>query len=113
MYMNTTCLFLQATGSRVGSLVETFFIFIFILIIAFVYSWIITLVILGLVPLLFIAGALQFKVLHGTAAKNKKNVEEAGKIAVDSISNIRTVASLTIEENFFLQYKSHIKGPYL
>ena len=103
----------QATGTRVGGLIETFFGLGFSILVAFVYSWLITLVILGTVPILLIAGGLQFKVLHGNAAKNKKNVETAGKIAVDSIDNIRTVASLTIEENFFEQYKVQIKGPYL
>ena len=34
------------------------------------------------------------------------------QIAVDSIENIRTVAALGIEENFFRQYKESVKSPY-
>ena len=59
-----------------------------------------------------IAGALQLKALTTHATSNKKKLEVAGKISVDSVENIRTVASLTIEENFYQQYKAEVKKPY-
>ena len=34
------------------------------------------------------------------------------QIAVDSIENIRTVAALGVEDNFFHQYKKSVKAPY-
>lgn len=34
------------------------------------------------------------------------------QIAVDSIENIRTVAALGVEDNFFLEYKKSVKAPY-
>ncbi len=34
------------------------------------------------------------------------------QVAVDSIENIRTVASLGVEGNFSKQYEHHLNGPY-
>ena len=49
-------------------------------IIAFVYGWKMTLVILCFVPFLAIAGALQMKMLTGAAGKNREALEAAGKV---------------------------------
>ena len=50
------------------------------LIIAFVYSWVITLVILGFVPFMVIASALKTLLLAKQATRNKKSQTEAGKV---------------------------------
>ena len=71
-----------------------------------------TIVILVVVPLVMVAGALQLKALTSHATSNKKQLETAGKLAVDSIEHIRTVASLTIEENFYEQYRDEVRKPY-
>ena len=71
-----------------------------------------TIVIILVVPLVMIAGALELKALTSHTTSNKKKLEAAGKIAVDSIENIRTVASLTVEDNFYKQYKAEVKRPY-
>lgn len=34
------------------------------------------------------------------------------QIAVDSIENIRTVAALGVEENFFQQYQKTVEAPH-
>ena len=91
---------------------ETFVGLLLALVIALRYSWLMTLVILGVVPLVMIAGALQLKALTTHATSTKKKLEGAGKVAVDSLENIRTVASLTIESNFYEQYKAEVKKPY-
>ena len=61
---------------------------------------------------MIIAGVLQLKIFTGHASNSKKALENAGKIAVDSIENIRTVASLGVEENFFNQYRGQVRKPY-
>ena len=103
---------MQATGSRLGTLVEMCVGMLLALIIAFVYSWVLTLIILGVVPVMMVAGALQLKVFTGHATSSKKALENAGKVAVDSIENIRTVASLGVEDNFFGQYRALVRKPY-
>lgn len=80
--------------------------------IAFGYSWIITLVVLGTIPFLGVALTLSTKAVLFNAESRKKNYEVAGRLAVDSIENVRTVASLTIEDGFFVKYKTEVKKPY-
>lgn len=103
---------MQATGTRVGTLVETFLALVLSVAIAFAYSWLLTLVILGVVPILIIAGSCQLQVFTRHASKTKKNLEMAGKLAVDSINNIRTVASLTIEDKFCSMYTAEVSCTY-
>ena len=91
---------------------ETFVGAILALGIAFGYSWIITLVVLATLPFMVIAGALSTKAVLFNAQSRKKNYEVAGRLAVDSIENVRTVASLTIEDGFFVKYKTEVKKPY-
>ena len=67
-----------------------------------------TIVILGVVPLIVIAGGLQLRIFTSHSAKTKKSLETAGKLAVDSIDNIRTVASLTIEDQFHTLYTAEV-----
>uniref|UniRef100_A0A1X7TB27 ABC transmembrane type-1 domain-containing protein n=1 Tax=Amphimedon queenslandica TaxID=400682 RepID=A0A1X7TB27_AMPQE len=101
-----------ATGSRLGTLIETFVGMVASIIIAFVYSWMLTLVLIGFVPVFIISGILEVKALTGHAGDNKKALEQAGKIAVDTIENMRTVASLGVEIKFYTAYNIEIKGPY-
>ena len=107
-----TTLSAQATGSRIGTLIETAVGLLIAVIIAFVFSWLLTLVILGLVPFLILAGAIHTKAVTSRVSKNKKFIENAGKIVVDSTSNIRTVASLTAEDNFFREFHRELSVPY-
>ena len=103
---------MQATGSRIGSLMETFVGAILALVIAFAYSWIVTLVVLLALPLMLVAVSLSSKAVLYSAQSRKKKFEAAGSLSVDSIDHIRTVASLTIEDNFYEQYKVEVKKPY-
>ena len=102
----------QATGSRLSSLIETVTALILAMIIAFVYSWIMALFMVSVVPILIIAGVFQGRILSRNIAQNKKALENAGMVAVDSIENIRTVALLGVEENFYSQYSNHIVSMY-
>ena len=68
--------------------------------------------VLTVVPLMVIAGAINVRAATSRAGRNKKHLETAGKIVVDSTEHIRTVASLTAEDNFYEQYSSELAGPY-
>jgi membrane protein implicated in regulation of membrane protease activity len=50
------------------------------LILAFIYGWAITLVILAFVPFMVISGVLQTKLLTGFSSKDKEVLEEAGQV---------------------------------
>ena len=63
-------------------------------------------------PVLAIANYLQIRILAGRAQKNKKRMEESVQIAVESIDNIHTVASLGLEPLFCSKYNSLLDGPF-
>ncbi|ELU11220.1 hypothetical protein CAPTEDRAFT_137412, partial [Capitella teleta] len=74
------------------------------LIIGFIYSWKLTLVTVGFIPVLVGGGILQMMVIQGTSRRQHTS-EEAGRVTVEAIENIRTVASLTGERDFADEYE--------
>ena len=71
-----------------------------------------TLFMIPIVPLLVIGMVVQSRVLTCNIARNKAALEHAGKVAIDSIDNIRTVVGLGVEDNFSKQYSERIKTMY-
>ncbi|KAL3831884.1 hypothetical protein ACJMK2_023581 [Sinanodonta woodiana] len=101
-----------ASGIRLGTMIQSMASILTGVIIAFIYGWKMSLVLLGFLPFIAIAGALEMKILSGVAGKNKEALEGAGKVAVEGVENIRTVASLTKEEMFYQNYKATLTEPY-
>ncbi|NXG72368.1 MDR1 protein, partial [Baryphthengus martii] len=101
-----------ATGSRLGLMTMTVFTLLTAIIIAFVYGWQLTLLILACIPFVIATNAARVSSVSGHAAKDQKALEEAGRIATESVENIRTVVSLTREEAFYERYTASLNGPY-
>ncbi|XP_010174504.2 multidrug resistance protein 1 [Antrostomus carolinensis] len=101
-----------ATGSRLGLMSMTVFTLVTAIIIAFVYGWQLTLLILACIPFVIATNAASVSSVSGHAAKDQKALEEAGRISTESVENIRTVASLTREEAFYERYITSLNGPY-
>uniref|UniRef100_A0A7M4G190 Multidrug resistance protein 1-like n=1 Tax=Crocodylus porosus TaxID=8502 RepID=A0A7M4G190_CROPO len=101
-----------ATGSRLGLLTMTVCTLLTAIIIAFVYGWQLTLLILACIPFIIATNAVRISSVSGHASKDQKALEEAGRISTEAVENIRTVASLTREEAFFEKYNASLNGPY-
>eukprot|EP01101_Sappina_pedata_P007178 TRINITY_DN374_c0_g1_i1.p1 TRINITY_DN374_c0_g1~~TRINITY_DN374_c0_g1_i1.p1 ORF type:complete len:1278 (+),score=466.09 TRINITY_DN374_c0_g1_i1:299-3835(+) len=100
-------------GQRLGLLLQNIIGVIAGLSIAFYSSYKMTLVILCCVPFIVVSGFLQMSKMKGFSEEFRKGFETAGKVASESISNIRTVASLNLEERFLRDFRFRIQEPYV
>ncbi|KAJ7415590.1 Bile salt export pump [Willisornis vidua] len=101
-----------ATGSQIGMIVNSFTNIGVAMIIAFYFSWKLSLVILCFLPFLALSGAVQAKMLTGFASQDKKALEATGRIASEAVSNIRTVAGIGKEKMFINNFEKHLDMPY-
>ena len=72
---------MQALGIRLGSFIEIIVITVASIVIALVFSWSLTLVILGLVPLLAVSQGVHTKVKAGATGNVKKGYEESSNVS--------------------------------
>lgn len=87
--------FLQATGSQIGMIVNSLTSIGASFIIAFYFSWKLTLVILCFLPFIGLSGVFQAKMLTGFETENKKSMEEAGQVRSGCWTSLwRTKASV-------------------
>ncbi|MBN3289856.1 ABCBB protein, partial [Polypterus senegalus] len=99
-------------GARLGLLTKCICTLLVAVIVAFVFSWQLTLLILACIPFLVGANFIQMKSVAGHTSKDQSALEASGKISTETVENIRTVASLTREEIFFNMYCKSLRGPY-
>ena len=102
----------QATGIRLGTILQAAFGLVTAVIIAFMASWELSLIMVMVLPILGTVAFFQVRVLAGQAQKNKKRLERSGHTAVESIDSIRTVVGLGAEGKFFNKYRELLKGPF-
>ncbi|CAJ0958491.1 unnamed protein product, partial [Ranitomeya imitator] len=101
-----------ATGSRLGLISQNFASMGLSVILAFIYGWEMTLMVLAMTPVLVFTGLLETRALTGFANRDKKDLQDAGKIATEAVDNIRTVVSLTREKTFENHYTESLQKPY-
>ncbi|KYN10498.1 Multidrug resistance protein like protein 49 [Trachymyrmex cornetzi] len=93
-----------ATGTRIGSMLQAFSTLVIGISISMYYSWKMTLVAVVSIPLVLGAVFFEARVMGGQGMQEKKKMESATRVAVEAITNIRTVASLNKEEVFLKRY---------
>uniref|UniRef100_A0A672YEJ7 ATP-binding cassette, sub-family B (MDR/TAP), member 11a n=1 Tax=Sphaeramia orbicularis TaxID=375764 RepID=A0A672YEJ7_9TELE len=101
-----------ATGSQIGMIVNSLTNIGVSFIIAFYFSWKLTLVIMCFLPFIGLSGVFQAKMLTGFANEDTKSMEAAGRVSSEALSNIRTIAGLAKEKTFVESYEQKLELPY-
>ena len=101
-----------ATGSRVGAILHSVFTLLISITTSLVLEWRLGLVGCVFVPLVLVATYAQQRILVGHDNSEKKALQVASKLAVEAISNIRTVASLRKESHFVKEYEKALAKPH-
>ncbi|CAL8368689.1 unnamed protein product [Arctogadus glacialis] len=101
-----------ATGSQIGMMVNSLTNIGASFIIAFYFSWKLTLVVMCFLPLIGLSGLFQAKMLTGFATEDKKAMEAAGQVSGEALSHIRTIAGLSQESSFVASYEQQLEAPY-
>jgi ABC-type multidrug transport system fused ATPase/permease subunit len=100
------------TGQTFGAIIQGLGGVIGGLIIAFISCWQLALVILGMVPIIMLAGYLQFQNMTGVGTKTKKAYELISQQAAEAISSIRTIMTITQEKHFVAHFNKTVAVPY-
>ncbi|KAB5577252.1 hypothetical protein PHYPO_G00207770 [Pangasianodon hypophthalmus] len=101
-----------ATGSQIGMIVNSLTNVGASFIIAYYFSWKLSLVVTCFLPLIGLSGVFQAKMLTGFANEDKKAMEMAGQVSSEAMANIRTVAGLAKEKQFVALYEQQLDAPY-
>ncbi|XP_017777587.1 PREDICTED: multidrug resistance protein 1B-like isoform X2 [Nicrophorus vespilloides] len=100
-----------ASGQTIGTIVNSLSSLGLAIGFSFYFEWRLTLVNLCFVPLIFMAIYFEQKLVNNDTGGSRDAVEKSSKIAVEAISNIRTVASLGCEKIFHTQFLE-VLGPH-
>uniref|UniRef100_A0A670JQN3 Bile salt export pump n=1 Tax=Podarcis muralis TaxID=64176 RepID=A0A670JQN3_PODMU len=101
-----------ATGSQIGMIVNSVTNIGVAIVIAFYFSWKLSLVIICFLPFLALSGVVQSQMLTGFASQDKQALEATGKISNEALANIRTVAGIGKEKKFIEAYEKELEVPY-
>ncbi|EDW02070.1 ATP-dependent translocase ABCB1 [Drosophila grimshawi] len=93
-----------ATGQRIGSIIQSIATLILGIGLAMFYEWSLGLVAMAFMPIILISFYMQRIVMAQENMGNSKIMESTTKLAVEVVSNIRTVVSLGREDMFHRTY---------
>lgn len=97
-----------ATGSRVGILIQSFSMLGVGFMASLYFSWRLTLAVVVSVPLVLMTRIVEARYTEESLAAEQDAIQRASNIAVEGISNIRTVLGLCLENYVLDKYNSDI-----
>ena len=97
-----------ATGARIGALLHAMFTLVLSITTSLVLEWRLGLVGCVFIPIVLMATVFQHRMLAGHDHVEKKSLQNASRLAVEAISNIRTVVSLRKEAYFIEEYNKSL-----
>ncbi|KAI8898553.1 P-loop containing nucleoside triphosphate hydrolase protein [Globomyces pollinis-pini] len=100
------------TGQTFGAIAQAIAGIAVGLTIAFISSWQLSLVVIGMVPLIGFAGFLQLQSLTGFGGKSRKAYAAVGQLSTEVIQSIRTIVTLTKERHFFQSFSEKLIIPH-
>ncbi|EXJ54880.1 ATPase [Cladophialophora psammophila CBS 110553] len=99
------------SGSVIGTLFSITVNLIVAIVLTHIIAWKIALVCLSLVPLLLGAGLMELRVLTRFEERHENAYTKSVDIGVEAITSIKTIASLSLEEETLKTYRRSLKGP--
>ncbi|KAH8668470.1 P-loop containing nucleoside triphosphate hydrolase protein [Xylariales sp. PMI_506] len=99
------------SGSVIGTLFSITVNLIAAIVLTHIIAWRIALVCLSLVPLLLGAGLMELRVLGQFEEKHETAYTKSVDIGTEAITSIKTIASLSLEEETLNIYRRSLKGP--
>ncbi|XP_059163319.1 bile salt export pump-like [Physella acuta] len=99
--------------SAMGLTINSLSLIVIALGFTFYYSWKMAFIIVAFAPIVIFSGWGQMVLTSRITDKTKKALEEAVAHAVQTISNVRTVAALTLEQKFYQMFVNKLeKSPH-
>ncbi|CAH3192815.1 unnamed protein product [Porites evermanni] len=95
-------------GYKIGMFVHAISTVLAGFVLAFLYQWKLTLVLISITPLLVVAGGILGKVMAVSTTKGLDAYARAGSVAVEVLSSIRTVAAFGGEKKEIQRYSSYL-----
>ncbi|KAJ6077523.1 uncharacterized protein N7446_000459 [Penicillium canescens] len=99
------------SGSVIGTLFAITVNLIAAIILTHIIAWRIALVCLAVVPLLLGAGMMELMVLGKFEERHENAYTKSVDIGVEAVTSIKTIASLSLEEDTLQTYRRSLKGP--
>ena len=90
--------FKGAIGEKVSTIIMTISMFLAGFIIAFIYGWLMTLVVLASLPIIAIGGMMYASAIESKDMNQEKDYAEAGGLVEQAIAGIKTVKQLNGEQ---------------
>lgn len=99
------------SGCVLGTMISITVNLVAAIILTHIIAWKIALVCLSLVPLLLGAGMMELHVLGQFEEKHETAYTKSVDIGTEAITNIKTVAALSLEQEILSDYRRSLKGP--